>query len=40
MQLGLIAEEYHEFYNAFHNEPYENELKELADLGICLFPIC
>ena len=37
MQLGLIAEEYHEFYNAVHKEPYEAELKELADLVYVCF---
>tara|TARA_Y100000361_G_scaffold152241_1_gene171246 strand:- start:1180 stop:1461 length:282 start_codon:yes stop_codon:yes gene_type:complete len=37
MQLALIAEEYHEFYNAVHNESYENELKELADLVYVAF---
>ena len=37
MQLTLIDEEYQEFRNAFHNEPYENELKELADLVYVCF---
>ena len=37
MQLGLIDEEYQEFRNAFHNESYENELKELADLVYVCF---
>ena len=37
MQLDLIDEEYHEFRNAFYNEPYENELKELADLVYVCF---
>ena len=37
MQLGLIDEEYNEFRSAFHNEPYENELKELADLVYVCF---
>ena len=37
MQLGLIDEEYQEFRSAFHNEPYENELKELADLVYVCF---
>ena len=32
MQLDLIAEEFKEFNDAAANEPYENELKELADL--------
>ena len=32
MQLDLIAEEFKEFSDAVANEPYENELKELADL--------
>ena len=37
MQLGLIDEEYQEFRNAFHNETYEAELKELADLVYVCF---
>ena len=37
MQLDLIDEEYHEFRSAFYNEPYENELKELADLVYVCF---
>jgi len=37
MQLALIAEEYHEFYNAVQNESYEHELKELADLVYVAF---
>ena len=37
MQLGLIVEEYNEFINAQANEPYENELKELADLVYVAF---
>ena len=37
MQLGLIVEEYNEFVNAQANEPYENELKELADLVYVCF---
>ena len=37
MQLGLIDEEYQEFRSAFHNEPYESELKELADLVYVCF---
>jgi predicted HAD superfamily Cof-like phosphohydrolase len=37
MQLSLIDEEYQEFRSAFHNEPYENELKELADLVYVCF---
>ena len=37
MQLGLIDEEYKEFRSAFYNEPYENELKELADLVYVCF---
>ena len=32
MQQALIAEEFKEFLAACRNEPYENELKELADL--------
>ena len=32
MQQRLIDEEYKEFSQAVANEPYENELKELADL--------
>ena len=32
MQQDLISEEFKEFNNAVANEPYENELKELADL--------
>ena len=37
MQLRLIDEEFHEFYNAVAKEPYENELKELADLVYVCF---
>ena len=37
MQLGLIDEEYQEFRSAFHNELYEAELKELADLVYVCF---
>ena len=37
MQLALIAEEYHEFYNAVQNQSYEHELKELADLVYVCF---
>jgi predicted HAD superfamily Cof-like phosphohydrolase len=37
MQLTLIDEEYQEFRSAFHNEPYEAELKELADLVYVCF---
>jgi len=37
MQLGLIAEEFEEFRTAVNNEPYENELKELADLVYVAF---
>ena len=37
MQRDLIVEEYHEFRNAFYNERYENELKELADLVYVCF---
>ena len=37
MQQGLIDEEYREFLDAFYNEPYENELKELADLVYVCF---
>jgi NTP pyrophosphatase (non-canonical NTP hydrolase) len=37
MQLGLIDEEYKEFRTAFYNEPYESELKELADLVYVCF---
>jgi predicted HAD superfamily Cof-like phosphohydrolase len=37
MQQGLIAEEYIEFMNAFLNEGYEQELKELADLVYVCF---
>ena len=32
MQRDLIAEEFKEFVSAFQSEPYENQLKELADL--------
>ena len=32
VQKSLIDEEYKEFSQAVANEPYENELKELADL--------
>ena len=37
MQLSLIAEEFAELKKAFSNEPYENELKELADLVYVCF---
>ena len=37
MQQALIAEEYMEFMNAFLNEGYEQELKELADLVYVCF---
>jgi NTP pyrophosphatase (non-canonical NTP hydrolase) len=37
MQQGLIAEEFQEFNDAVANEPYENELKELADLVYVCF---
>ena len=37
MQLGLIAEEFEELRTAFNTEPYENELKELADLVYVCF---
>ena len=37
MQLGLIVEEFEEFRSAVNNEPYENELKELADLVYVAF---
>ena len=37
MQLALIAEEFEEFRSAVNNEPYENELKELADLVYVCF---
>ena len=30
--MNLIAEEFEEFKTAVNTEPYENELKELADL--------
>jgi len=37
MQLALIDEEFKEFNQAFYNEPYEAELKELADLVYVCF---
>mgnify|MGYP002015172778 CR=1 FL=1 len=37
MQLALIAEEFEEFRSAVNNEPYQNELKELADLVYVCF---
>ena len=37
MQQGLIAEEYIEFMEAYLNEGYEEELKELADLVYVCF---
>ena len=37
MQQALIAEEFKEFNEAIANEPYENELKELADLVYVCF---
>ena len=37
MQLDLVREEFQEFTSAVENEPYENELKELADLVYVCF---
>ena len=37
MQLDLIAEEFEELRTAFNTEPFENELKELADLVYVCF---
>ena len=37
MQLTLIAEEFQEFQKAHRSEPYECELKELADLVYVCF---
>ena len=37
MQLALIDEEFKEFNQAVYNEPYEAELKELADLVYVCF---
>ena len=37
MQLALIAEEFEELKHAVAKEPYENELKELADLVYVCF---
>ena len=37
MQRDLIAEESKEFFAAFNSEPYESELKELADLVYVCF---
>ena len=37
MQQALIAEEFKEFNEAVANEPYEAELKELADLVYVCF---
>ena len=37
MQQNLIAEEFKEFNTAIAEEPYENELKELADLVYVCF---
>jgi len=37
MQRDLIAEECKEFLDAVDKEPYENELKELADLVYVCF---
>ena len=37
MQRDLIAEECKEFFEAFSDEPYENELKELADIVYVCF---
>ena len=37
MQLDLISEEFKELKEAAANEPYENELKELADLVYVCF---
>lgn len=37
MQLGLIVEEFGEFKAAVANEPFEDELKELADLVYVCF---
>ena len=36
MQRDLIVEEFKEFMYAATEEGYEDELKELADLGLCL----
>ena len=37
MQLDLISEEYEELRQAIASEPFENELKELADLVYVCF---
>ena len=37
MQLDLVREEFQEFISAVANEPYESELKELADLVYVAF---
>jgi NTP pyrophosphatase (non-canonical NTP hydrolase) len=37
MQLDLITEEFKELQTAIQSEPYENELKELADLVYVCF---
>ena len=37
MQLDLISEEFGELKAAISSEPYENELKELADLVYVCF---
>ena len=37
MQLDLISEEFKEFNDEVVGEPYENELKELADLFYVCF---
>ena len=37
MQLDLIKEEFKELQEAILSEPYENELKELADLVYVCF---
>ena len=37
MQLDLISEEFAELKAAISSEPYENELKELADLVYVAF---
>jgi NTP pyrophosphatase (non-canonical NTP hydrolase) len=37
MQLDLISEEFAELKAAISSEPYENELKELADLVYVCF---
>ena len=39
-QKCLIDEEWSEFHEAYHHEPEENQLNELADLSLCMLSVC